>query len=75
MKTLKITQVKSLIGRPKNQRATVKALGLKRIRHSVFKEDRLEIRGMIRKVQHLVRVESVQEKATKTATGTKSKTG
>lgn len=64
-KTLKITQVKSLIGHPKNTRATVKALGLKRIRHSVFKEDRPEIRGMIRKVQHLVRVERVEEKTAK----------
>lgn len=57
IKTLKIIQVKSLIGHTKDQRATVKALGLKRIRHAVFKEDRLEIRGMIRKISHLVEVE------------------
>ncbi|MFZ3063499.1 MAG: 50S ribosomal protein L30 [Actinomycetota bacterium] len=68
MKTLKITQVKSLIGHTKDQRATVKALGLKRIRHAVFKEDRPEIRGMIRKVSHLINVEQIEKVATRKKT-------
>lgn len=60
MTKLRITQTKSLIGRPKSQRATVKALGLHRIRHTVEHEDRLEIRGMINKVNHLVSVEEIE---------------
>jgi large subunit ribosomal protein L30 len=58
---LKVTQVRSAIDRPKDQKATVRALGLHRIRDSVVKEDRPEIRGMIAKVAHLVRVEEVDE--------------
>jgi large subunit ribosomal protein L30 len=58
---LKLTQVRSAIDRPKDQKATVRALGLHRIRDSVVKEDRPEIRGMIAKVAHLVRVEEVDE--------------
>ncbi|MEX0834378.1 MAG: 50S ribosomal protein L30 [Actinomycetota bacterium] len=58
-KKLKVTQVRSLIDRPKEQRATVRALGLHRIRESVVKDDRPEIRGMIAKVGHLVSVEEV----------------
>jgi large subunit ribosomal protein L30 len=58
---LKVTQTRSLIGRPRPQRATVKGLGLKRIGHVVIKEDRPEIRGMIFKVSHLVEVEEVDE--------------
>jgi large subunit ribosomal protein L30 len=48
-----------VIHRPKDQKQTVRRLGLHRIRHSVIKDDRPEIRGMISKVQHLVRVEEV----------------
>ena len=58
---LKVTQKRSLIGRPRPQRATVKSLGLKRIGHTVVKDDRPEIRGMIFKVSHLVEVEEVDE--------------
>jgi large subunit ribosomal protein L30 len=58
---LKVTQVRSAIDRPKDQKATVRALGLHRIRDSIVKEDRPEIRGMIAKVAHLVRVEEVDE--------------
>lgn len=58
-KTLKITQVKSAIGCPKDQKATVRALGLKRIDDSVTQEDTDVVRGMIFKVKHLVRVEEV----------------
>jgi large subunit ribosomal protein L30 len=60
MATLRITQTKSLIGRPQNQRGTVKALGLKRIRHTVEQADSEVIRGMINKVSHLVSVEEVK---------------
>jgi large subunit ribosomal protein L30 len=60
MTRLKVTQVRSVIHRPKDQKQTVRRLGLHRIRHSVIKDDRPEIRGMISKVQHLVRVEELQ---------------
>ena len=56
-KTLKIVQTRSTIGRTEGQRRTVKALGLHRIGDVALKPDRPEIRGMIRKVAHLVRVE------------------
>ena len=58
-KKLKVTQRRSLIDRPKEQRATVRALGLHRIDDTVVKDDRPEIRGMIAKVSHLVLVEEV----------------
>jgi large subunit ribosomal protein L30 len=61
MPKLRVTQVRSVIDRPRDQKATVRALGLHRLHESVVKEDRPEIRGMIRKVSHLVRVEEVQE--------------
>jgi large subunit ribosomal protein L30 len=61
MARLKVTQVRSVIDRPKDQKATVRALGLHRVDDSVLKDDRPEIRGMIRKVSHLVRVEEVNE--------------
>ncbi|MDP9405537.1 MAG: 50S ribosomal protein L30 [Actinomycetota bacterium] len=54
--TLRITQVRSLIGSQRDQRRTVRALGLRRIRHTVTQPDRPEIRGMIAKVAHLVEV-------------------
>jgi large subunit ribosomal protein L30 len=57
---LRITQLRSVIDRPKDQKATVRALGLHRIRHSVVKDDRPEIRGMVNKVRHLVKVEEVE---------------
>ena len=59
MAQLKVTQVKSSIGRKKNQRETLLSLGLKRIHDSVVQEDRPEIRGMVATVPHLVRVEEV----------------
>ena len=58
---LRITQVRSVIDRPKDQKRTVRSLGLHRIRDSVVKDDRPEIRGMIAKVAHLVRVDEVTE--------------
>jgi large subunit ribosomal protein L30 len=60
MPRLKVTQTRSVIGSKQNQRDTLRSLGLKRIRDAVVKEDRPEIRGMIRTVTHLVRVEEVE---------------
>ena len=57
---VKITLTRSLIGYPKDQRATVKALGLGKIRTSVVKEDSASLRGMLHKVAHLVEVEEVK---------------
>lgn len=57
MAKLKITLTHSLIGHPQDQRATVKALGLKKIRSVAVKEDNPAVRGMIHKVEHLVTVE------------------
>lgn len=59
MAKVKITLIRSLIGRNEKQRRTVHALGLKRINQSVLKEDSPQIRGMIRRVNHLVKVEEV----------------
>lgn len=56
---LKVTQVRSSIGGTQPQRDTLRGLGLKRIGDVVVKEDRPEIRGMIRAVTHLVTVEEV----------------
>jgi large subunit ribosomal protein L30 len=56
---LKVTQTRSVIRRPKDQKDTVRRLGLHRIRDSVIKEDRPDIRGMLVKVRHLVRVEEL----------------
>jgi large subunit ribosomal protein L30 len=57
---LKVTQVRSSIDRPKDQKATIRRLGLHHLHDSVVKDDRPEIRGMISKVSHLVRVEEVE---------------
>ena len=54
---LKITQIGSPIGRPKEQRATLVGLGLNRIRRSNVVDDTPSVRGMLRKVGHLVQVE------------------
>ena len=61
MPQIKVTQVKSGIGRKKNQRETLRSLGLKRIHDSVVQEDRPEIRGMVATVPHLVTVEEISE--------------
>ncbi len=57
---LKVTLVRSVIGRDKTQKATVRGLGLRRLQHSVVLEDTPSVRGMIRKVQHLVAVEPAE---------------
>ena len=61
MAKLKITLTRSLIGRPEDQRATVKALGLRKMHSFIVQEDTPAIKGMVRKVEHLVTVEEVQD--------------
>ena len=56
-KTVKITQVGSPIGRPKDQRATLIGLGLNKMNRTKNVEDTPSVRGMIDKVRHLLRVE------------------
>ena len=59
MATLKVTQVRSAIGAKPQHRETLRTLGLKRIGHTVEKQDRPEIRGMVKSVTHLVTMEEV----------------
>jgi large subunit ribosomal protein L30 len=59
MAQLRITQIKSGIGYKQNQKETLRSLGLKRMHDTVVKEDRPEIRGMVRTVTHLVSVEEI----------------
>ncbi|MBK8506925.1 MAG: 50S ribosomal protein L30 [Saprospiraceae bacterium] len=59
MSKVRITQVRSVIDQPKRQKATLEALGLKRISQSREHELTPQIRGMIRKIEHLVRIEEV----------------
>jgi large subunit ribosomal protein L30 len=56
-KTVRVTWIKSSIGYPKDQRATIVALGLHRLNETVEKPDNPSTRGQIFKVKHLVRVE------------------
>ncbi|MGJ7922999.1 50S ribosomal protein L30 [Neobacillus sp. LXY-4] len=55
-KTIEITLTRSLIGRPQDQRETVKALGLRKVNQTVEQQDNPAIRGMIKKVAHLITV-------------------
>ena len=57
MKKLKITQVKSIIDRPKRQKDTVIALGLRKMNQTVVKEATPQVQGMINKVSHLLKIE------------------
>lgn len=57
MSKIKITLVKSTINRPKDQKGTVEALGIRKMQHSVEKEATPQILGMVKKVAHLVKVE------------------
>lgn len=61
MAQLKITWTKSCIGRPKDQRKVVQALGLRRLHHTVTHGDTPTIRGMVNKVSHLLTVEEIAE--------------
>ncbi len=55
-KTLKIEQMKSPIGYPRNQREVLRSLGLRRIRHVVERQDTPAVRGAVNKISHLVRI-------------------
>ncbi len=57
MAKIKITQVKSVIDRPKKQKDTIKALGLKKMNQSVVREATPQVLGMVEKISHLVTVE------------------
>jgi large subunit ribosomal protein L30 len=59
-KTLRVTWVKSSISYSERQKGTIRALGLRRLGHSVEHEDTPVIRGMINKVSHLVEVQEVE---------------
>jgi large subunit ribosomal protein L30 len=61
MAQLKITQVRSIIDRLEQQKRTIKALGLGRPNYVVIKKDTPQIRGMLRTVSHLVRVEELAD--------------
>ncbi len=61
MAEVKITQVRGVIGARWKQRESLRTLGLRRIRHSVVREDNEQTRGLIRVVHHLVEVEPVEE--------------
>lgn len=60
-KQLKITWTKSFIGYPQTQRLTIKSLGFRKLNQSVVKDDCAQIRGQITKVNHLVKVEEIDE--------------
>ena len=59
MAKIKITQIKSKIGSNKKQKATLEALGIKKMNQTVEKEATEQILGMVNKVSHLVKVEEV----------------
>jgi large subunit ribosomal protein L30 len=59
MGKIKITQIKSTIKRPKDQKATIKSLGLGKINRTVEHENNPSIAGMVRKVSHLIKVEEI----------------
>ncbi|MDQ5874185.1 MAG: 50S ribosomal protein L30 [Actinomycetota bacterium] len=58
---LKVSQVRSALDRGAQQRGTLRALGIRRIGHTVVHNDKPEIRGMIKAVEHLVTVEEIEE--------------
>lgn len=59
MAKIRITQIKSKIGSSKRQKATIEALGIKKVNYSVELEATPQIRGMVEKVKHLVKVEEI----------------
>ncbi|HZA04652.1 MAG TPA: 50S ribosomal protein L30 [Propionibacteriaceae bacterium] len=62
MSSLKVRQVRSSVGGKQNQRDTLRTLGLRRIGDESIRQDRPEVRGMIKTVAHLVTVEEVDER-------------
>ena len=59
MGKIKITQLRSVIDRPKRQKDTMRALGLRKINQTVEKEANDQILGMVNKVKHLIKIEEV----------------
>ncbi|MBN2283948.1 MAG: 50S ribosomal protein L30 [Deltaproteobacteria bacterium] len=59
-KQLKITQIRSLIGRPQKQRKVLQGMGLGKMHKTVYLKDTPEVRGMVNKVSHLVAVEECE---------------
>jgi large subunit ribosomal protein L30 len=59
MSKVKITQVKSGIDRPERQKKTLRALGIRKLNHSVEKENTPQIQGMLRQVNHLIKLENI----------------
>ena len=57
MKMIKITQIKSSIGRIPNHKKTLLGLGLRRIGHSVIRQDTPSIRGMIKKISYILKIQ------------------
>lgn len=60
MSQIKVTQTKSIIGRRADHRRTIRALGLRKMNHSVIHDDSPQIRGMIHQVRYMVEVEEVK---------------
>ncbi|MHB8792650.1 MAG: 50S ribosomal protein L30 [Thermoleophilia bacterium] len=60
MSQIKVTQTKSIIGRRADHRRTIRALGLRKMNHTVVHEDSPQIRGMIHQVRYMVEVEEVK---------------
>jgi len=60
MAKIRVTLKRSLAGRPERQRATVRALGLKKLNHTVVHEDSPQVRGMVKAVSHLVEWEMTE---------------
>jgi large subunit ribosomal protein L30 len=58
-KKIKITQIRSAIGKLENQKRTIRALGIKKMHYSVIHDDTPVIRGMINEVKHLVKIQEV----------------
>ncbi|TKJ40410.1 50S ribosomal protein L30 [candidate division LCP-89 bacterium B3_LCP] len=59
MNKLKITYIRSIIGRPEKHRRIIQALGLRKLNQTVEHQDNPAIRGMVNKVKHLVRTEEI----------------
>jgi len=59
MAKLRVTQIKSIIDRPQDQKRTIKALGLRKINHSIEVEANPAIVGMLKKVSHLIAIEQI----------------
>ena len=59
MAKIRITQVKSKNGKPERQKRTLKALGIRKLNHSVEHESTPQILGMVEKIRHLVKIENI----------------